>query len=34
MIKLLLSIFGFLKLGKVFTTGGTMLLSLFTYALI
>lgn len=31
-MKLLLTLLGFLKLGKVFTTGGTMLLSVFAYA--
>src|ERR1700738_2160870 len=31
MVKLLFVLFGFLKLGKVATTGGTMLLSLIVY---
>jgi len=33
-MKLLLALFGILKLGKVFTTGGTMLISVFAYALV
>jgi Zn-dependent protease len=33
-MKLLLSLFALLKLGKVFATGGTMLISVFAYALV